>query len=70
MLLLGGVLVSSAANPTSFNNFSQVVPFFQVNGEGKFCIPLDFTANANGTSLKDGQNVTIQVTTFNLDLRP
>ncbi|KAF9456151.1 hypothetical protein BDZ94DRAFT_1276387 [Collybia nuda] len=57
----GGVLVSPAANPTSFDNFTQVVPFFQVNGEGVFCIPLNFTANANGTSLKGGENVTIQI---------
>ncbi|KAF8226057.1 hypothetical protein L208DRAFT_388985 [Tricholoma matsutake] len=56
-----GVLVSSAMNATSFNNFSQVKPFFQKQGEGGFCFPLDFSANANGTSLKDGQNVTIQV---------
>jgi hypothetical protein len=56
-----GVFVSSAANATSFNDFSQVKPFFQDQGEGLFCIPLDFLANVNGTSLKDGQNVTIQV---------
>jgi hypothetical protein len=60
-LSLAGVLVSSATNATSFNDFSQVKPFFQKQGEGAFCIPLDFSANANGTSLKDGQNVTIQV---------
>lgn len=56
-----GVMVSSAANATSFNNFSQVKPFFQQQGEGAFCFPLNFSANANGTSLQDGQNVTIQV---------
>lgn len=61
-LCLAGVLVSSAANATSFSDFLQVKPFFQKQGEGAFCIPLDFSANANGTSLKDGQNVTIQVT--------
>jgi hypothetical protein len=60
-LYLAGVLVSSAADPTSFNNFSQVKPFFQMQGEGIFCFPLDFLANANGTNLVNGQNVTIQV---------
>ncbi|RDB28515.1 hypothetical protein Hypma_015283 [Hypsizygus marmoreus] len=56
-----GVLVSSAANPTSFNNFSQAVSFFQLEGEGAFCIPLDFSANANTTSFQNGQNITIQI---------
>ncbi|TFK41393.1 hypothetical protein BDQ12DRAFT_679389 [Crucibulum laeve] len=54
------VLLSTASNPTSFDNFSSVVPFFQLNGEGIFCIPLDFS-KTNATGLKDGQNVTIQV---------
>ncbi|GLB36372.1 hypothetical protein LshimejAT787_0306600 [Lyophyllum shimeji] len=56
-----GVLVSSSENPTSFNNFNQVVPFSQTKGEGLFCIPLDFSAHANSTQLKDGQNITIQI---------
>ncbi|KAG5648155.1 hypothetical protein DXG03_006109 [Asterophora parasitica] len=56
-----GVLVSGSQDPTSFSNFSQLVPFFQTEGEGIFCIPLDFSANANGTALKNGQNVTIQI---------
>jgi len=56
-----GVFVSSAANATSFSDFSQVKPFFQDQGEGGFCVPLDFSSNANGSSLTAGQNVTIQV---------
>lgn len=56
-----GILVSTSENPTSFNNFNQVVPFFQTQGEGLFCIPLDFASHANSTQLKDGQNVTIQI---------
>lgn len=55
-----GVLVSTLPDPTSFNNFSQVNSFFQVQGEGAFCIPLDFS-KSNVTSLSTGQNVTIQV---------
>ncbi|KAF8078384.1 hypothetical protein FPV67DRAFT_1404369 [Lyophyllum atratum] len=56
-----GVLAASAANPTSFDNFTQVIPFFQTQGEGLFCIPLDFSSHANSTGFKDGQNVTIQI---------
>ena len=67
-LCLAGVFVSSAANATSFNDFLQVKPYFQDQGEGAFCIPLDFSANSNGTGLTDGQNVTIQV--IHLTLRP
>ncbi|KAG6832205.1 hypothetical protein H0H92_004170 [Tricholoma furcatifolium] len=57
-----GVLVSSAQDPTSFNNFSQVVPYFQTDGEGLFCFPFDFSSFTNSTGFKDGQNVTIQCT--------
>jgi hypothetical protein len=62
IFLLVGVLVSFTANPTSFDNFTQIVPFFKDMGEGAFCIPLDFPSNVNGTNLQDGKNVTIQVT--------
>ena len=58
--MLAGVLVSTAENVTSFQNFSQVNSFFQVQGEGDFCIPLDFS-KSNITGLRSGQNVTIQV---------
>ncbi|KAF8168333.1 hypothetical protein B0H34DRAFT_685114 [Crassisporium funariophilum] len=55
-----GVLVSTLADPTSFNNFSQVNTYFQVQGEGAFCIPLDFS-KSNVTGLQSGQNVTVQI---------
>ncbi|KAF8203289.1 hypothetical protein BJ912DRAFT_943513 [Pholiota molesta] len=55
-----GVLISTLDNPQSFNNFSQVNGFFQDQGEGAFCIPLDFS-KSNVTSLSSGQNVTIQI---------
>ncbi|KAF8649814.1 hypothetical protein AX16_005579 [Volvariella volvacea WC 439] len=54
-----GVLLSNSSNPTSFGDFVQVVPFFKDDGEGTFCIPLNF--NANGTNAVDGQNVTVQI---------
>ncbi|KAI0690690.1 hypothetical protein BC835DRAFT_1417630 [Cytidiella melzeri] len=56
-----GVQLSTLQVPTSFQNFSGVVPFFQVNGEGSYCFPVDFAAS-NVTGLQDGQNVTIQLT--------
>ncbi|KAG6902818.1 hypothetical protein C0995_011305 [Termitomyces sp. Mi166 len=56
-----GVLVSTAGNPTSFNDFTQAVPFFETKGEGLFCFPLDFSSLSNTTGLQDGQNVTIQI---------
>ncbi len=59
-LLLAGVFLSTDANPTSFDNFSQIVPYFQLSGEGTFCIPLDFSST-NATGLQNNQNVTIQV---------
>ncbi|KIM48435.1 hypothetical protein M413DRAFT_440167 [Hebeloma cylindrosporum] len=55
-----GVLISTLPDPKSFNNFSQVNSFFQIQGEGAFCIPLDFS-KSNVTSLSTGQNVTIQI---------
>ncbi|KAF4572703.1 hypothetical protein EYR36_007213 [Pleurotus pulmonarius] len=55
-----GVLVSTVANPTSFDNFSQALPFTQLTGEGAFCLPLNF-ATSNVTGLSEGQNVTIQI---------
>jgi hypothetical protein len=52
--------VSTDENPNSFTKFSQVNSFFQLSGEGMFCIPLDLSSS-NVTGLHDGQNVTIQV---------
>lgn len=57
---LVGVLLSTSQNPTSFSNFSQAVPFFQVTGEGAFCFPVDFAASGI-SGLTDGANVTIQL---------
>ncbi|KAG6841056.1 hypothetical protein C0991_002267 [Blastosporella zonata] len=57
-----GVLLSTAADPTSFNNFTQVVPYFQTEGEGSFCFQLDFNSFTNTTaSFQNGENVTIQI---------
>jgi hypothetical protein len=53
-----GVLLSTAQNPTSFDGFSQLVPFFQLEGEGVFCIPLNL---ASAPSVQEGSNVTIQI---------
>lgn len=55
-----GVEVSTLNNPTSFQNFTQAVPFFQVTGEGAFCWPVDLAAS-NISGLTDGANITIQV---------
>ncbi|KAF9017148.1 hypothetical protein BDZ89DRAFT_1022326 [Hymenopellis radicata] len=54
------IFLSTDANPTSFDNFSQIVPYFQLSGEGTFCIPLDLSAT-NATGLQNNENVTIQV---------
>ncbi|PPQ96779.1 hypothetical protein CVT26_006263 [Gymnopilus dilepis] len=54
-----GVLISTLQDPTSFQNFSQVNTFFQLQGEGAFCIPLDLKSS-NATGLTSGQNATIQ----------
>ena len=59
----GGILLSTASDPTSFKNFSQVTPYAQAHGEGLFCIPFDLS-KTNATGLQDGQNVTIQVSTL------
>lgn len=55
-----GVIVATADNPTSFNDFSQLVPFFQYQQAGIACFPLSFPP-INGTSFRDGQNVTVQI---------
>ncbi|KAL9715733.1 hypothetical protein Ac2012v2_000175 [Leucoagaricus gongylophorus] len=52
--------ISNTTNPNSFNDFSQVNRFFQLDGEGSFCIPLDLAAS-NFTGLQNGQNITIQM---------
>ncbi|TCD70042.1 hypothetical protein EIP91_005023 [Steccherinum ochraceum] len=52
-----GVLISTSANPTSFQNFTQAVAFASESGEGPFCLPVDLSTVSGLTS---GQNVTIQ----------
>ena len=62
----GGVLISTVANPNSFDNFSvngvpQLVhPYDKQADAGTFCIPLNISA-AGISEAKDGANVTIQV---------
>ncbi|KIK71269.1 hypothetical protein GYMLUDRAFT_33414 [Collybiopsis luxurians FD-317 M1] len=55
------VLISNASNPTSFDNFTQITPFFQENLEGSFCMHIDLSSsNATNLNLQSGDNVTIQ----------
>ncbi len=55
-----GVQLSTLSDPQTFGNFSEVVPFVEVTGEGLYCFPVDF--GASGLSgLTDGANVTIQL---------
>ncbi|KAJ8508082.1 hypothetical protein ONZ45_g9604 [Pleurotus djamor] len=53
-------LLAPIANPTSFDNFTQVTAFGQLTGEGVYCLPLDFSTS-NITTLAAGQNVTLQI---------
>ncbi|KAF9229662.1 hypothetical protein BS17DRAFT_33107 [Gyrodon lividus] len=61
-----GVIVSTKADPTSFADFNSssgyqlAVPYFQQNGEGKYCFPIDL-AQSNVSGIQDGANVTIQI---------
>ncbi|TFK76872.1 hypothetical protein BDN72DRAFT_830040 [Pluteus cervinus] len=55
-----GVLLTTKNDSTSFNDFQQVLPFFQGTGEGPQCIPLNLTASPNATSLTTGEDVTLQ----------
>ncbi|SJL05935.1 uncharacterized protein ARMOST_09271 [Armillaria ostoyae] len=61
-----GVLLSTAQNPTSFDNFTSngeqqlVRPWAREANGGTFCIPLPL--NSTGiTGVQDGANVTIQI---------
>ncbi|KIM48434.1 hypothetical protein M413DRAFT_440166 [Hebeloma cylindrosporum] len=62
----GGVLISTVANPNSFDNFTvngvdQLVhPYAKQADTGTFCIPLNISA-AGIAGATDGANVTIQV---------
>jgi len=61
-----GVLLTTVQNPTSFDNFSSngnqqlAVPFFQQQGEGKFCFPINI-GSSGISGVQDGANVTIQI---------
>ncbi|KAG5719315.1 hypothetical protein E4T56_gene13298 [Termitomyces sp. T112] len=61
-----GVLLSTAQDPVSFDNFSvngvqQIVgPYAKEANAGTFCIPLNISA-AGIENVRDGSNVTIQV---------
>ncbi|KAJ6534481.1 hypothetical protein DFH09DRAFT_890514, partial [Mycena vulgaris] len=55
-----GVTISTKADPATFDDFSTIVPFFQLTGEGVFCLQLDLSAT-NATGLTDGQNVTLEI---------
>ena len=56
-----GIQLSTSSNPSSFQDFSAAVPFFQVTGEGLFCFPIDLQA-ANISGVQNGTNVTLQFT--------
>ncbi|KIY63676.1 hypothetical protein CYLTODRAFT_402840 [Cylindrobasidium torrendii FP15055 ss-10] len=54
----GTVFLSNSTNPTSFDDFVQILPWFKLEGAGTFCLPLDLAST--NASVSDGQNVTIQ----------
>ncbi|KAJ7931055.1 hypothetical protein B0H13DRAFT_1960200 [Mycena leptocephala] len=54
------VFLSTKANPTTFQDFSDIVPFYQASGAGVFCLNLDLS-KTNATGLTDGQNVTLEI---------
>ncbi|KAK7694433.1 hypothetical protein QCA50_001619 [Cerrena zonata] len=55
-----GVIVSTAQNPSSFDNFTTAVDYFTYEQTGTLCFPINL--NATGVSgIKDGANVTIQI---------
>jgi len=61
-----GVIISTVQDPTSFSDFNSssgyqmVVPYFQTNGEGMFCFPVNITTSGV-SGIQEGANVTIQV---------
>ncbi|KAJ3552429.1 hypothetical protein NM688_g4153 [Phlebia brevispora] len=55
-----GVILSPLSDPPTFQNFTEAVPFFQVNGEGAYCFPVDLAA-AGISGVTDGANITIQL---------
>ncbi|KAG9314651.1 hypothetical protein JVU11DRAFT_5456 [Chiua virens] len=62
-----GILISTAQDPTSWSAFNSssgasqlVVPYFQTNGEGLYCFPINIAAS-NVSGIQNGANVTIQI---------
>ncbi|KIK97648.1 hypothetical protein PAXRUDRAFT_92813, partial [Paxillus rubicundulus Ve08.2h10] len=61
-----GVIVSTKQDPSSFGDFNSssgvqlAVPYFQQDGEGKYCFPIDL-AQTGFSGIQDGANVTIQI---------
>ncbi|KAE9410821.1 hypothetical protein BT96DRAFT_912264 [Gymnopus androsaceus JB14] len=59
------VLITNVSNPTSFDNFTQITPFFQESIEGLFCMHFDLSStnvtSAGGIPLQNGDNVTMQI---------
>lgn len=60
-------MVSTSANPTSFDNFRDssgneqyAIQLNQVTGEGAFCFPIDLS-KTNISGIANGGNVTVQI---------
>ena len=51
--------IANTPNPTSFDNYTAVVPFFPNASPGDYCFPIDLSGVAN---LTEGANVTLQFT--------
>lgn len=61
-----GVLIATVSDPDNFANFSSssgqqqlVVQYFETQGEGAFCAPINISA-ANIPGVQSGANVTVQ----------
>ena len=53
--------VANTSNPTSFDNFTNVVEFFPDSGVGNYCFPIDLE-KSGVQNLTDGAKVTLQFT--------
>jgi hypothetical protein len=56
-----GVQIANMPNPTSFDNYTAVVPFFTNSAPGDYCFPIDLQ-KAGIANLTEGANVTLQFT--------
>ena len=61
-----GILISTVQNPNNFANFTTssgqdqlVMPYFEAQDEGAFCLPINISA-ADVGGVQDGANVTLQ----------